>query len=134
MVVVETAMSLQSVLVVDDDVDIREILAEVLGEVGFEVITAANGREALTVARDTSLRPSVILLDLMMPIMDGYGFLEERSVDPVLASIPIAIVTAGHGVDRARIGHGIPIIPKPFETQQLVGVLHHLVSRPANPE
>jgi len=134
MVVVETAMSLQSVLVVDDDVDIREILAEVLGEVGFEVITAANGREALTVARDTSLRPSVILLDLMMPIMDGYGFLEQRSADPVLASIPIAIVTAGHGVDRARIGHGIPIIPKPFETQQLVGVLHHLVSRPANPE
>jgi CheY-like chemotaxis protein len=134
MVVVETAMSLQSVLVVDDDVDIREILAEVLGEVGFEVITAANGREALTVARDTSLRPSVILLDLMMPIMDGYGFLEQRSADPVLASIPIAIVTAGHGVDRARIGHGIPIIPKPFETQHLVGVLHHLVSRPANPE
>jgi len=70
----------------------------------------------------------------MMPIMDGYGFLEQRRLDPALACIPIAIITAGHGVDRARIGHGIPIIAKPFETQHLVGVLHHLASRPAKPE
>jgi CheY-like chemotaxis protein len=122
------------VLVVDDDVDIREIVAEVLGEVGFDVTTAANGREALAVVRDTRVRPSVILLDLMMPIMDGYGFLEERSLDPALASIPIAIVTAGHGVDRARIGNGIPIITKPFETPHLIGTLHRLVSPPAKLE
>jgi CheY-like chemotaxis protein len=127
-------MSRGSVLIVDDDVDIREIVAEVLGDVGYEVTQAANGREALAVVRDTSVRPSVILLDLMMPIMDGYGFLEQRSLDPALASIPIAIVSAGHGVDRARIGHGIPIITKPFETRQLVGVLHRLVSPPAKPE
>jgi len=127
-------MSRRAVLVVDDDVDIREILAEVLDDVGFDVTTAANGREALAVVRDTTVRPSVILLDLMMPIMDGYGFLEQRSLDPALASIPIAIVTAGHGVDRARIGQGIPIIVKPFDTRQLLGVLHRLVSPPAKPE
>jgi CheY-like chemotaxis protein len=64
----------------------------------------------------------VILLDLMMPIMDGYTFIEQRSLDPALASIPIVIVTAGHGVDRDRLG-GLQIIAKPFDVQHLVGVL-----------
>ena len=118
----------RSVLIVDDDVDIREILAETLGEAGFDVATAANGRDALAVVRDLSVRPSVILLDLMMPIMDGYGFLEQRRLDPTLASIPVAILTAGHGIDRERIGDGIPIVRKPFETQHLVGILHDLDS------
>ena len=87
-------------LIVDDDVDIREILAETLTETGFDVRTACNGLEALAAVRRMKDRPAVILLDLMMPIMDGYGFLEQRERDPALASIPIAIVTAGYGVDR----------------------------------
>ena len=74
-------------LIVDDDVDIREILAETLAETGFEVRTACNGLEALAAVRCMKVRPAVILLDLMMPIMDGYGFLEQRERDPALASI-----------------------------------------------
>ena len=108
-------------------------MAEVLGDVGYEVTQAANGREALAVVRDTSVRPSVILLDLMMPIMDGYGFLEQRSLDPALASIPLAIVTAGHGVDHDRLGDALPIIPKPFDVARLVGVLHTLGSGGSQP-
>jgi two-component system response regulator MprA len=126
-------VSRRLVLIVDDDADIREILAEILVEVGFEVLTAANGREALALVRDAGLRPSLIVLDLMMPIMDGYGFLEQRSSDPALASIPVAIVTAGHGVDRARIGEGIPIVAKPFEAPHLLDVLHALGSGGAPP-
>ena len=88
------------VLIVDDDPDIREILAETLVDKGFDVATAANGLEALRILESMSVPPSAILLDLMMPIMDGYGFLERRRRDPALASIPLAIVTAGHGVDH----------------------------------
>jgi CheY-like chemotaxis protein len=121
-------MARKSVLIVDDDVDIREILAETLSEQGFDVATAANGLEALTVLRCLRARPSVILLDLMMPVMDGYGFLEQRRLDPALASIPLAIVTAGHGVDRDRLGDGLQIIAKPFDMPQLVMVLHALGS------
>jgi CheY-like chemotaxis protein len=115
-------MTSRAVLIVDDDPDIREILAETLEDIGFPVITAANGLDALTVVRGMPDRPSVILLDLMMPIMDGYAFIEQRSVDPALASIPIVIVTAGHGVDRDRLG-GLQIISKPFDVPRLIGVL-----------
>jgi CheY-like chemotaxis protein len=117
------------VLIVDDDLDIREILADTLKDRGFDVITAANGLEALKLIRSMTTHPSVILLDLMMPIMDGYGFLEERRKDPVLASIPLAILTAGHGVDRNRLGNGAPIVLKPFNVPQLLGVLQDLASR-----
>jgi CheY-like chemotaxis protein len=123
-----------SVLIVDDDIDIREVLADMLDAVGFDVATAANGCEALTVVREKGVRPSVILLDLMMPIMDGYAFLEERSLDPALAGIPIAIVTAGHRVDRARIGDAIPIVAKPFEGAHLISVLQALHEGGAAPQ
>jgi CheY-like chemotaxis protein len=121
-------MSRQSVLIVDDDPDIREILAETLVDKGFDVATAANGLEALRLLRSMSVPPSVILLDLMMPVMDGYGFLEQRRRDPALASIPLAIVTAGHGIDQDRLDDGLQIISKPFEVSRLVGVLHTLGS------
>jgi CheY-like chemotaxis protein len=121
-------MTRGTVLIVDDDVDIREILAETLADVGFDITTACNGRDALTALRCMKVRPAAILLDLMMPIMDGYRFLEQRSVDPGLASIPIAIVTAGHGVDRDRLGDDLPILHKPFDVPELLDVLDTLSS------
>jgi len=122
------------VLIVDDDADIREVLAETLQVKGFRVATAANGLDALTVLRAMSDRPSAILLDLMMPILDGYGFLEHWRLDPVLASIPLAIVTAGHGVDRHRLGGGaLPIIPKPFDVPKLIRSLDALCSQSGSP-
>ncbi|HWC75025.1 MAG TPA: response regulator [Gemmatimonadales bacterium] len=121
------------ILVVDDDLDLRETLADTLKDRGFDVVTAANGLEALKLVRSLASPPSVILLDLMMPVMDGYGFLEERRKDPGLASIPLAIVTAGHGVDRKRLGNGAPIVPKPFNLPQLLGILHQLRSEAEDP-
>ncbi|HMF40420.1 MAG TPA: response regulator [Polyangia bacterium] len=114
------------VLIVDDDPDIREILAEALESFGFVVVTAAHGRDALAMLARMAVRPSVILLDLMMPVMDGYGFLEERTKDTKLESIPLAVITAGHGVDRGRIGPSTPIVPKPFEMPTLLRVLRAL--------
>jgi CheY-like chemotaxis protein len=121
-------MNRGSVLIVDDDVDIREVLSETLVETGFEVMTACNGLEALTAVGCMKVRPAVILLDLMMPVMDGYSFLEQRGLDPALASIPLAIVTAGHGVDRGRLGDDLPILRKPFDVPQLLGVLEALTA------
>jgi CheY-like chemotaxis protein len=120
------AIDERPILVVDDDLDIREILTETLGDLGFHVLAAANGRDALTLVDDLEVGPSVILLDLMMPVMDGYGFLEARAKDPKLASVPVAVVTAGHGIDDDRIGDAIPVIHKPFEVSLLVDVLDRL--------
>jgi CheY-like chemotaxis protein len=123
-------MNIGPILIVDDDVDIREILAETLGDRGFEVVAAANGREAIALVLSMAAPPSIILLDLMMPVMDGYAFLEQRAKTPALASIPVAIITAGHGVDHARLGHRARIIPKPIDVPKLVGMLHDLRLRP----
>ena len=116
----------RAVLVVDDDLDIREALTDVLQDRGFHVTSAANGREALTVLRRLSAPPSVILLDLMMPIMDGYGFLEEQRRDASLAVIPVAIITAGHGIDRHRIDGVAPIVPKPINLERLFSIIDQL--------
>jgi CheY-like chemotaxis protein len=113
------------ILLVEDDVDVREGLADALRDLGFEVVTAVNGRDALNLLVERKVAPAVILLDLMMPVMDGYRFLEELRKHDGLAGIPIAVVTAGHGVDGARLGE-VPIIPKPIKLPQLKRTLERL--------
>jgi CheY-like chemotaxis protein len=82
-----------TVLVVDDDIAIRETLAVVLDEEGYSVAQAVNGREALDRIQE-GLRPDLIVLDLMMPVMDGWQFLEERAKDQSLREVPVVIVSA----------------------------------------
>lgn len=120
-------MSTGPILIVDDDLDIRELLAEALQDLGFASVSAANGLEAAKLIRSMEVRPSLILLDIMMPVMDGYAFLQERSKDPTLAAVPVAIITAGHGVDRGRLGNAT-IIPKPIDLPRLVDVIERLRS------
>ena len=109
------------ILIVDDDADIREVLTEVLRDTGHEVVTAANGQEALDVLRSGS-SPCLVLLDLMMPVMDGYLFLEAQKNDPALAGIPIAVITAGRTVDWAKL-EGTPLVPKPIRLPLLLSVI-----------
>jgi CheY-like chemotaxis protein len=108
------------VLIVDDDPDIRDALEDLLTGRGFSVLLASNGAEALKVLRGLARPPSIVLLDVMMPVMDGYGFLEERRKDPTLAHIPVAIITAGHGVDLTRLGETVPILYKPIRVPDLM--------------
>jgi len=81
------------ILVVDDDPDIRDSLREVLEDEGYSVACVGNGREALEYLHREP-RPSVILLDLMMPIMDGWQFRREQKRDPAIADIPLIVITA----------------------------------------
>jgi len=92
------------VLVVDDEPDARELLAMMLEIAGFAVTTAANGRAALLEARRR--RPCVILLDLMMPIMDGEAFRDVQRRDPELRQVPVVVLSAHHDVAAvaARLG------------------------------
>ena len=86
------------VLVIDDDVDLRDGMAEVLRDLGYEVTTAGDGSEALAAIR-TGARPSLILLDLAMPVMDGWCFSAELRKDPSLVGIPV-VVMSGQGAAR----------------------------------
>jgi CheY-like chemotaxis protein len=121
------------VLVVDDDLDIREALTETLQDRGFAVRAAANGREALNLVRALVVPPAMILLDLMMPVMDGYEFLAARKAEPALESIPVAVITAGYGVDRNRLGDQVPVLRKPVDVEEIVRALKSLGSRGAPP-
>ncbi len=84
----------KGVLIVEDDVDIREMLAEVLKDDGFNVVTAANGQEAIDCLHQER-RPCLIPLDLMMPVMNGWQFRKLQKQDPSLSRIPVVVITAG---------------------------------------
>ena len=83
------------ILVIDDDVDIRNTVAGILGDEGYRVAKAGNGRDALAyLIAPGAPRPNLILLDMMMPIMDGATFHEQQQLHPELTSIPILTFTA----------------------------------------
>jgi CheY-like chemotaxis protein len=83
-----------SVLIVDDDYAIRMMLTEALEDAGYHVMSAENGSQALTLLRELPTPPSVILLDLMMPVMNGWTFYMEQQADAQLAAIPVIILSA----------------------------------------
>jgi CheY-like chemotaxis protein len=86
-------------MIVDDDLDVRESLAEVLEDHGYPSIAAANGQEALERLRVTSDPPCLILLDLMMPVMDGRQFRAIQMQDARLGAIPVLILSAQNRTD-----------------------------------
>jgi CheY-like chemotaxis protein len=86
------------ILVVDDDLDLRETLGELLAEEGYAVRLVENGRVALDLLR-VGVRPRLILLDLMMPVMSGWEFREAQLLDEALRSIPVVVMTASRRLD-----------------------------------
>lgn len=106
------------ILVVEDDADIREAFRELLQEQGHEVRTAPNGSAALELL-GTGTLPAVILLDLMMPIMDGFEFRKRQLADLRLAQIPVIALTADRGATSEDVG-GAPILRKPFSFDEVL--------------
>ncbi len=113
-------MAQKLVLIVDDDDDIRSVIADILKGEGYSVSGAANGLEALASVRAT--KPDLILLDLMMPVMNGWQFREEQEKDPALAAIPVVVLSAQGPRQSARI-KAEAYIPKPFEFETLVSTV-----------
>ena len=114
------------VLVVDDEPDVRDLLRTLLEMEGYRVVCAANGREALAhLAREP--RAGLVLLDLAMPVMDGFGFRSEMLRDPRLADIPVIIVSAMRPRDDpVAMLQPAAVVPKPVDAEALlerVGVL-----------
>jgi DNA-binding response OmpR family regulator len=109
------------VLIVEDDADLREMMAQLLTLEGFAAATASNGREALTYLR-TNAAPDVILLDLMMPVMDGWEFRREQQRDREMAGVPVIILSAldqPRGADLA----GDAFLKKPLDFDRLLELI-----------
>jgi CheY-like chemotaxis protein len=117
------------ILVVDDEPSILEVLTDVLGGEGYEVLTAANGREGLERLDET--RPDLVLLDWMMPHVDGRQMLTRMRAHPQHSTIPVLVMSAGRlsADERAIIPH---FLAKPFELETLLGLISRLLGPQAS--
>src|SRR6185437_1918835 len=107
------------VLVVDDDPAIRGLVADALREEGYAVDLAAHGREALEAMR--ARKPATVVLDLMMPIMDGFSFIEACHSEQLCDNVPIVVISAVH--DALQRVKDVPIhacVAKPFDMAELI--------------
>jgi two-component system chemotaxis response regulator CheY len=119
------ASDCKTVLVVDDDRDIRDVLTDALEAEGYRVVTAVDGLDALTWLRARTARPCVILLDLMMPRMDGIQFRTEVLNDPDLALIPVVVLSADPSVIvTAKSLNFAGSLRKPVPLEALLAAVH----------
>ena len=116
------------ILVIDDDSDIREVVGEALQFAGYEVTTARDGREGLIQAR--SFRPTLILLDLMMPGMSGWAFRAAQLRDAALAAIPVVVVTALGTDPDIQVE---AVLAKPFRLEDLLVRVRGFAGAPVPP-
>ncbi|MGI8423284.1 MAG: response regulator [Chloroflexota bacterium] len=115
------------ILVVDDEEDVRMLLRAALGDAGYEVVTAADGEEAIEVARRR--RPDLILLDLMMPRVSGWTFTERYAREPG-PHAPIIVLSAVSGQVVRLPERGVErIIPKPFSVDLLLRHIERAIAR-----
>jgi CheY-like chemotaxis protein len=115
------------ILIVEDDAAIREDLSELLRDEGYDVLTACNGAQGLDVLhllRSCGQRPCLVLLDLMMPVMDGWAMVREMIEDPTLRDLPVFVVSGAANVSSEATALGAAgYLPKPFRWDALIGVL-----------
>jgi len=124
-------MGMKTVLLVEDDFEIRDILQDLLEAEGYDVIPAGNGRQALQfLAENRSIGPDLVILDIMMPMIDGRQVLEVMQRDQALAEIPVIVISA--------IAHETPVgartlLRKPFSLEKLFRTVRIYTDEPPTP-
>lgn len=117
------------ILVVDDEFSIAEVLESILLDAGHEVITATNGRQALERLRDR--RPTLVLLDFMMPIMDGPAMLRAMKENPACRDIPTIVMSSlpESAMSAAVRGSYSAFLRKPFKLQSVIDIVNSVLNR-----
>ncbi len=116
---------MKSVLVVDDEFAIVDVLTALLSDEGFRVASASNGKEAL--AKIGQGKPDVVLLDLMMPVMDGVATLAALAADPTLRELPVIVMTAARTPRPAGLKDHHGFLAKPFLFTTLLAEIQRLL-------
>lgn len=113
----------KKILLVEDNSDIQDNLTMFLNLENFEVASAFDGKQGLDVLRSSG-DVCAILLDLMMPGMNGYEFLRERQGDPQLVKIPVILLSAATDLEKTAKTYQLPFVRKPIDLDQLMQSIH----------
>jgi CheY-like chemotaxis protein len=116
---------MKNILIIEDDESIRKMIASVLEVEGYSVSAAANGKQALETLRCNRL-PDIILLDMMMPVMNGWDFLDFVRGNATTARIPIIVVSAYSEI--AKSVHPHAVVPKPVQLKSLLQAIEGLAA------
>lgn len=124
----------QQILIVEDDAALREALSQVLADEGYDLLGARDGLEAVNCLKNGN-RPDVILLDLSMPVVNGWEFRMFQKRDPELTNIPVILITAGD-YTREEVAWLEPsaLLPKPIDLPQLFSVVRRFCARDGRTE
>jgi len=116
-------MRCQQIVIIEDEPDLRETLRDLLEISGFQVLTAENGKEGLRVAEELDA-PCLILLDLMMPVMNGWEFLEaiRNNRHATLTSVPVVVISAAADTSDLQQRYGCLVLQKPFALDSLLAI------------
>jgi two-component system, OmpR family, alkaline phosphatase synthesis response regulator PhoP len=119
---------MKRILVVEDELAIAEVVSELLGDEGYQVVTAANGQEAL--ATLPKVEPDLVLSDVMMPLLDGRGLCRALAANPAYQSIPIVLMSAaGEAIAKNECTYNA-YLHKPFELVDLLDTVERLIGGP----
>jgi CheY-like chemotaxis protein len=122
----------RTILLIEDDRDICEIVAHVLQEEGYDTVTVPNGAEGLKLLRAKEVRPFVIVLDLMLPVMDAWQFRAEQAQDARIAGIPVVIFSANPKIAQHADSLGAAaMIRKPPNLDEFLAVVGRFLPAPA---
>jgi CheY-like chemotaxis protein len=125
-----TASESRPILVIEDDTEIREALKEILESEGYLVRTATNGQEGLDYLKSGATKPGIIVLDLMMPVMDGWNFRSHQLQDPDFAKIPVVVITAdGNAAQKAKAMNATAGLKKPIDLDRFLTTTEELIVR-----
>jgi two-component system, chemotaxis family, chemotaxis protein CheY len=118
------------ILVVDDNRQLCETISEFLSLRGHAVECAANGNEALRLLAGLQTRPALILLDVGMPVLDGWGTLTELHKNPRLADVPVVMMSGYRDIaQKAKESGAAAVVRKPVEPDTLLGIIDHFAER-----
>jgi two-component system response regulator MprA len=113
------------VLIVEDQADLREMMAQMLTLEGFDAETAIDGVDALGKLLGSGLQPQIILLDMMMPRMDGWAFVDRQTNNPAIAGIPVVVLSAVPR-DQLQDVRAVAVLQKPLNFDDLLSILRAL--------
>lgn len=126
-------MRQKSVLIVEDDPDIRRMLYRLFVEEGFGVLQAENGKVALDILK-VEKKPDLILLDLFMPEMDAVGFRKVQEMDPSISAIPVIVMSTDGMLDVKGLKLGLNLfVRKPIDIDKLLSVVQKVLTSNSSP-